>query len=103
MTGAPFSRYPGDLLRGGPERSGPRGARPQGLALTARTAARLSEAGKGGGLCLHTLRRGFERRIKREAAHAAARWDLGSDYMNLALSEAGGFSVSHQRNAASFG
>lgn len=39
------------------------------------------------------------RRIKREALHGAAWWELGSDYMNSALSEAGGFSGALQRGA----
>jgi hypothetical protein len=99
LTGAPFSRYPGSCFRGGPERSGPRGARPEGLALTARTGARLSEAGKGGGFWLFSLRRGFQRRIKREALHVAARGGGRLRLHNSALSEAGGFSDAPQRGA----
>jgi hypothetical protein len=45
---SPLSLIPSVPFRGGPERSGLRAAHPEGLALTARTAAGPSEPGKGG-------------------------------------------------------
>ena len=102
----------GCLFRGGPELSGLREAHPEGLALTARTAARSFESGKGG-LGVLTLPRGSRRMV--DAVSAATIWSgaeikcdgergaravacpssiirwpgrAHADYMNAALSDA---------------